>query len=119
MLKRLILGNSLLVSVAAVAQEPVYLDCFLEDDSKVTAVYRVALDEASDKAYLQQEGGLFYFIDEVVFAPDQIDITIGEYLKRRFTIERPSLKFSHEIEHNVGVHRSEGECWPMELSERL
>ena len=79
----------------------------------------MALDEASDKAYLQQEGGLFYFIDEVEFAPGQIDITIGEYLKRRFTIERPSLRFSHEIEHNVGVHRSEGECWPMEVSERL
>lgn len=108
-----------LSSSLAAADEPVYLDCFLEVESKVTAVYRVALDETSEKAYLQQEGGLFYYIDEVDFAADQIDITIGEYLKRRFTIERSSLKFSHEIEHNVGVHRSDGECWPMEVSERL
>ena len=110
---------SLFLSPVVVAKEAVYLDCFLEVESKVTAVYRVAIDEASEKAYLQQEGGLFYFIDEVSFTPDQIDIFIGEYLKRRFTIERASLKFSHEIEHNVGVHRSDGECWPMEVSERL
>jgi len=119
MLRRLILCNSLLVSITAVAQEPVYLDCFLEVESKVTAVYRVALDESSKQAFLQQEGGLFYQVEGVSFKPAEVEIVIGEYLKRRFTINRQSLSFSHEIEHNVGVHQSQGECWPLEVSERL
>lgn len=101
------------------AASPLYFDCFLEVDAKVTAVYRIALDEPHGQAFLQQEGGLFYHIEEVSFSPGGIEIVIGEYLKRRFIIERASLKFSHEIEHNQGVHRSEGECWPMEMSERV
>src|SRR5210317_662155 len=111
---------SLAVCAAARAgAEPLYFDCFLEVESKVTAVYRVALDESAGQAYLQQEAGLFYQIDEVLFEPARVEIVIGEYLKRRFTIDRKSLSFSHMIEHNVGVHESEGECWPLDLSERL
>lgn len=101
------------------AREPVYLDCFLEVESKVTAVYRVAIDEDAEQAFLQQEGGLFYHVESVIFSAKQIDIHIGEYLKRRFTIERSTLKFTHQIEHSVGVHYAAGECWPMEISERL
>ena len=101
------------------AVQPAYFDCFLEVESKVTAVYRIALDESSKQAFLQQEGGLFYQIEEVSFGTELIEIVIGEYLKRRFTIDRTTLKFSHEIEHNVGVHHSDGECWITDPSQPL
>lgn len=111
--------TALLASPLSHAQEPMYLDCFLEVESKVTAVYRVAVSESAEQVFLQQEGGLFYQIQEVEFSPARIEFVIGEYLKRRFIIGRADMSFSHEIEHNVGVHRSEGECWSVDVSERL